>query len=300
VYETHRVAFRRIILAVTTPILADWTLLMIDLHSQISLSPIGVVNSSVLERRDMPTRGARAEVEIFPEYRDGLLMIEGNTHLWIITWLVGAEREQLQIVRPEYIAGQRRRGVFGLRSTTRPNSIGLCVSTLVEVRDGTLTLDHLDFLDGTPVLDIKRYSPSWDSVFSARSSRELMIFPDEASDPDLLELDAARFHGSLTPEIVSAARLVQRIISRWQVLPRDPALRCIVPASGAFGVYCDAIQGMTAATFGTGRLRTHQHDSFSITDGTRSITAVPLPIDGRSTSEVRQAAIDTLFSIEGE
>jgi tRNA (adenine37-N6)-methyltransferase len=273
---------------------------MIDFHNQISLSPIGVVNSSVLERREMPTHGARAEVEIFPEYRDGLLMIEGNTHLWIISWLAGAEREQLQIVRPEYIAGQRRRGVFGLRSTTRPNSIGLCVSTLVEVRDGKLILDHLDFLDGTPVLDIKRYSPSWDSVFSARSSRELMIFPDEASDPGLLELDAARFHGRLTPEIVAAARLLQRVISRWQILPRDPALRVTIPSSGEFGVYCDAFQGMTAATCGTGRLRIHQEDSFHIADDTRSISAVPLSLDGRSSDEVRLAAIDTLFTIKGE
>jgi tRNA (adenine37-N6)-methyltransferase len=285
---------------VTTTFLAGWTLWMIDLHDRISMSPIGVVNSSVLERREMPMRGARAEIEIFPEYRDGLLLIEGNSHLWIISWLVGAERDQLQIVRPEYVAGQRRRGVFGLRSTTRPNSIGLCVSTLVVVQDGRLTLDHLDFLDGTPVLDIKRYSPSWDSVFSARSSRELMIFPDEASDPELLELDAARFHGSLTPEIVAAARLLQRVISRWQVLPRDPALRVTIPASGEFGAYCDAIQGMTAATFGTGRLRIHQQTSFRIEDDTRSITAVPLSVEGRSASEVRLAAIDTLFTIEGE
>src|SRR5690554_5152920 len=126
---------------------------MIDFEEQMSLIQIGEVHSPIVERREMPAHGVRAEVEIFPPYRDGLMLIEGNTHLWIFGWFAGAERDQLQIVRPEYQPGERRRGVFGLRSTTRPNSIGMCVSKLVGVQNGRMTLDHLDLLDGTPVID---------------------------------------------------------------------------------------------------------------------------------------------------
>lgn len=270
---------------------------MLDYGEQVTLSPIGVVHSSVVERREMPIHGVRAEVEVFPAYRDGLLLIEGNSHLWIVGWLAGAEREQLQIVRPEYVSGQRRRGVFGLRSTTRPNSIGLCVSALVEVRNGHLVLDHLDFLDGTPVLDIKRYSPSWDSVFSARSSRETMIDAGDASELDLLELDAARFHGAMTPAIVATARLMQHVIRHWQVLPRDPELTVGVPASGMHGEYIDALQGITAATFGSGRLQVHNADDIRLAYRGSTITAIPLPTDTLEIDDVRSAAVDTIYTL---
>ncbi len=264
----------------------------------ISIDPIGVVHSPVMDRREMPVHGVRAEVEVFPRFQDGLLLIEGNTHLWITAWLNDVERRQLQIVRPEYRSGQRRRGVFGLRSTTRPNSIALCVSRLVEVRDRTLVLDNLDFLDGSAVLDIRRYSPSWDAVFSALSSREVMIEPVEAANLTLLELDGERFHGSLTPGVVAIARLVQQIMLQWNVVPRHPGLSVSVPESGQPGACIDAIQGMTAATFGTGRLRTHSRPGFTFRFDGQSLNAIPQEWDGLELEQVRNAPLESLFRIE--
>lgn len=270
---------------------------MIDIDEQMTLVPIGVVHSPIVERLDMPSHGVRAEVEVFPAYRDGLLLIEGNSHLWIVGWFAGAEREQLQIVRPEYVHGERRRGVFGLRSTTRPNSIGMCAARLVEARQSRLTLDNVDLLDGTPVIDIKRYSPAWDTVFSARSSRELKLQPDEAARMEQLEIVGVTFHRTSSPGIVAGARLMQHIIRHWRVLPHDERLALSIPASGQPGDTIDALQGMTAATFGSGRLSVRQDSSFSFTFQGRSLDARPLPLEDRSEADIREAALESLFKI---
>ena len=270
---------------------------MLDQEEQMAIVQIGVVHSPVPERRDMPAHGVRAEVEVFSEYEDGLLLIEGNTHLWIIGWYSGAERDQLQIVRPEYRSGQRRRGVFGLRSTTRPNSLGICATKLVEVRGRRLVLDHLDFIDGTPVVDIRRYSPSWDAIVPARSSREQMVEVEEAARMDILEMDAATFHDAATPGVVAVARLMRHVILGWQVLPRDDELHVSVPSSGHPGDYMDAIQGITAASFGSGRLSIHPGDDFVLSWRDRKLSATPLASASMSVAEVRDAALDELFRL---
>ena len=45
---------------------------------------------------------------------------------------------------------------------TRPNAIGLSVVKLTRIEIGTLYVEMLDILDGTPLLDIKPYIPEFD------------------------------------------------------------------------------------------------------------------------------------------
>ena len=266
-------------------------------NTNMSLVQIGVVHSPVLERRDMPARGVRAEVEVFAAHEDGLLLIDCNTHLWVVGWYEGAERDQLQIVRPEYRSGQRRRGVFGLRSTTRPNSLGVCASKLIEVQGRRLVLDHLDFLDGTPVVDIRRYSPSWDAVFPARSSRELMVEVEEAARLDILEMDASTFHDAVTPGVIAVARLMQRVVLDWRILPRDNELSISVPVTGKPGDLIDAFQGITAASFGSDRLRIHAGNEFILSWRDKQLSAMPLTPEAMSVEKARNLPLDELFAL---
>ncbi|KAJ1483945.1 TsaA-like domain-containing protein [Baffinella frigidus] len=60
--------------------------------------------------------------------------------------------------------GAGRLGVLATRSPNRPNPIGLTLCRLISVEGGTLTLGGVDLLDGTPVLDVKPYVPSYDSI----------------------------------------------------------------------------------------------------------------------------------------
>jgi tRNA-Thr(GGU) m(6)t(6)A37 methyltransferase TsaA len=54
------------------------------------------------------------------------------------------------------------RGVFALRSQHRPNPIGATLARIVSIEGNVLQVVGLDALDGTPLLDIKPYVPSFD------------------------------------------------------------------------------------------------------------------------------------------
>jgi tRNA (Thr-GGU) A37 N-methylase len=57
-----------------------------------------------------------------------------------------------------------QRGTFALRSPARPNPIALSVVKLLGIAGNRLEVIGLDCLDGTPLLDIKPYFASTDSV----------------------------------------------------------------------------------------------------------------------------------------
>ena len=57
-----------------------------------------------------------------------------------------------------------QRGTFALRSPARPNPIAMSVVKLLRIEGGKLSVVGLDCLDGTPLLDIKPYFASTDSV----------------------------------------------------------------------------------------------------------------------------------------
>jgi tRNA (Thr-GGU) A37 N-methylase len=60
------------------------------------------------------------------------------------------------------------RGLFATRAPRRPNPIGLSVVRLIGIDAATLTVQGIDVLDGTPLLDIKPWVPAFDSPTEAR------------------------------------------------------------------------------------------------------------------------------------
>jgi tRNA-Thr(GGU) m(6)t(6)A37 methyltransferase TsaA len=113
--------------------------------------------------REARERGEPAVIEITAPYRQGLAGLERFSHVWVFAWLDRARRAPL-VIRPPH--ANEPRGVFALRSPVRPNPIGLTVCRLVRLdpRAGTIEVDAIDFLDGTPVIDIKPYRPGIDAV----------------------------------------------------------------------------------------------------------------------------------------
>jgi len=96
-----------------------------------------------------------AEVEVFEEFAEGLVDVEGFSHLLLVTYLHRADRVKLTVVPP---MDDRAHGVFATRSPHRPNHIAVSTVELVEVVGRTLRVRGVDLLDGTPVLDIKPYT----------------------------------------------------------------------------------------------------------------------------------------------
>lgn len=71
----------------------------------------------------------------------------------------------LQTEQP-YHGAPETMGIFATRSPMRPNPIALTASEVIGIdyRKGIIRLTFLDADDGTPVLDIKPYTPSFDRV----------------------------------------------------------------------------------------------------------------------------------------
>ena len=100
-------------------------------------------------------------VEIDPRFRDGLKDVETCSHLVLLYWMDKSPRN-LVLQVPGHLGAQH--GTFALRSPARPNPVAMSVVRLLRVEDGKLVVIGLDCLDGTPLIDIKPYFASTDSV----------------------------------------------------------------------------------------------------------------------------------------
>ena len=130
---------------------------------------IGRIRTPFASRADCPKNGrqttAEAVIELDPRYADGLLGIERCSHLIVLYWMDEARRDLVRQV-PGHL-GQPR-GTFALRSPVRPNPIALSVVELLKVEDCRLTIRYIDCRDGTPLIDIKPYFATTDSIPDAR------------------------------------------------------------------------------------------------------------------------------------
>jgi tRNA-Thr(GGU) m(6)t(6)A37 methyltransferase TsaA len=125
---------------------------------------IGRIRTPWKTRDDCPknARGSDAEctIELDPRYAAALDGVATCTHL-IVLYFMHQARRDLLVQAPRHGS---RRGTFALRSPVRPNPIALSVVRLVRVEGTKLTVVGLDCLDGTPLIDIKPYFTSVDSV----------------------------------------------------------------------------------------------------------------------------------------
>ena len=170
-------------------------------------------------RSDFPTKfgiprqsglveALRATVVFEPEYRnaDALRGIEGFSHLWLIWQFSAAVREDFSpTVRPPRLGGNERMGVFATRSPFRPNPIGLsCVKLegveLTAQLGPVLHVSGADLMDGTPIYDIKPYTPYADchpeamGGFAAEAPQPLRV---EAGEELLARVPAHKREGLL-------------------------------------------------------------------------------------------------------
>lgn len=134
----------------------------------ITLKPIGIVRSSMINPDDALIPGQPGRVEIFPQYREALHRIEENSHLWLLLWFHKSDRSCLRTSPFRVNPNLPEYGVFGLRSPNRPNPIALTLVHLDSISGNILHVHRLDAIDGTPVLDIKSYYEQ-DIIFSPKT-----------------------------------------------------------------------------------------------------------------------------------
>ena len=174
---------------------------------EIVISPIARIRSDFPTKFGIPRQSGlvqelQATVVFEPEYRnaDALRGLEDFSHLWLIWQFSEAVRSGWSpTVRPPRLGGNTRLGVFATRSPFRPNNLGLsCVrfAGLEQTKDfGTVIhVAGADLMDGTPIFDIKPYSPYADCHPEATGG-----FTDTAGD-FLLEVDFPSALLNLVPE----------------------------------------------------------------------------------------------------
>lgn len=135
----------------------------------MELKQIGIIHSPWLEPAGTPiqpavAREAEGEVEVFPEFAEGLQDLEGLERIWLLYWFHRAAPARLKVVP---FLDQVEHGVFATRAPCRPNPLGMSSVRLRGVKGNHLLIAEMDIIEGTPLLDIKPYAP-WFDHFPAR------------------------------------------------------------------------------------------------------------------------------------
>jgi tRNA-Thr(GGU) m(6)t(6)A37 methyltransferase TsaA len=107
--------------------------------------------------------------EIDKDYIPALRELNGFSHLNILWWFSDCDNEKsrnvLEIQSP-YQNAPAVMGTFATRSPERPNPIALSTAQVIRIDDdhGIIQLAYIDANDGSPIIDLKPYTPSLDRV----------------------------------------------------------------------------------------------------------------------------------------
>jgi len=130
-----------------------------------SLYYIGRIRTPWQNRKECPKNARESDAvctaELDARWTDGLKDVATCSHIILLYWMDKAPRNLVVQVPGHYGVPH---GTFALRSPARPNPIALSVVKLLRVEGHRLVVTGLDCLDGTPLLDIKPYFASTDSV----------------------------------------------------------------------------------------------------------------------------------------
>lgn len=127
--------------------------------STFTVAAIGRVEGGRSEAIDDDWGGSRAVIRLDPAQftAEALLGLDAFSHAEVIFVFdkVGGDQITTSARHPRGNPAWPRVGIFAQRGKNRPNRLGVTVCRIVSVDGLTLTVEGLDAIDGTPVLDIK-------------------------------------------------------------------------------------------------------------------------------------------------
>jgi tRNA (adenine37-N6)-methyltransferase len=127
---------------------------------------VGVVRSPVAEGRDEGWGEVVSELHLREGLAPGLRGIEEFSHLVVVFWMHQSSFDPKTdlLRRPRGRGDMPEVGIFAQRAKHRPSPIGVSMVRLLDHRDNVVVVQGLDAIDGTPLLDLKPYVPSFDRV----------------------------------------------------------------------------------------------------------------------------------------
>jgi formylmethanofuran dehydrogenase subunit E len=227
------------------------------------LEPIGYVISELKERGK---RGyVRACIEINERHAKGLEGLERCSHILVVAFLDRSKRI-LTVDLPFHNGG-----VFAVRSPDRPNPIGITTSRIERIDGRRIYLEKLDFLDGTPIIDIKPYTMS-DCILGYENSIENKMIVSRNDGINALLSLASGFHGELCTGIATGVRIVYEALKIKGTMRFDSI-------SSPYGCEIDAFQSLCSCTTGNGKLKLWNRDYFLISDIEIKLKREPASLD---------------------
>lgn len=142
---------------------------------KMEINPVAIIKNGYVEKFGVPRQSGlapsvKSEIIFEKDFRDENMLrdIEQYSHLWLIWGFSENAEKWSPTVRPPKLGGNKRVGVFATRSPFRPNSLGLTVVKLEEVKNTEkgkiLVVSGADLKNDTPIFDVKPYLPYADSV----------------------------------------------------------------------------------------------------------------------------------------
>ena len=122
------------------------------------LQPIGWVRSPLVDLAAAPRQGdegaPQADLVFFAEFVEGLKDLHAGEEIWLLTWLDRARRDVLVVhPRDDLHPSAARRLQHEVGRPSQP-----CWSSPSRdpsIDGSTVTVSHLEAVDGTPIIDVK-------------------------------------------------------------------------------------------------------------------------------------------------
>ncbi|MEI6179471.1 MAG: TrmO family methyltransferase [Chloroflexales bacterium] len=216
--------------------------------STVQLDILGYVRCEAKTVADVPSEGLPGTLALHDWLEPALEGLRPGLFVYVITSFHQGDRHTF-LASP---GTTQQRGAFALRSSDRPNCMGMTLTRIEQIRGTEVDVSWVDFSDGTPILDIKVYSNRWECVFSAPGD-DRRHFEKQIPRSALMIVLARpirNFAGNI-PEAALLAAAGAELIQEHDVFLHDPQLKMHIKGSGTL---VDGLQGLTKASFGNGRL----------------------------------------------
>lgn len=134
---------------------------------EIKLNPIGYAKND--EKQHFGSwRNVVSEIVVEDVWKDALLGLQDFSHIIVIYFMHEIKTCDIRHI-PQGKKGEVPEvGIFACRCPARPNPIGISTVKLLSVKDNVLSVQGLDVIHGTPILDIKPYTPQYDAAHNPK------------------------------------------------------------------------------------------------------------------------------------
>ncbi|MDP2718209.1 MAG: tRNA (N6-threonylcarbamoyladenosine(37)-N6)-methyltransferase TrmO [Dehalococcoidia bacterium] len=126
---------------------------------EINIKPIGVVRNAIKNKEHHGWNKIKSEITVNKKFVPCLDGLQEFSHIIVFFWLhqVTPEERATKRARPLRQSDIPEMGIFAWHSSRRPNPIGMTIVKLHKIEGDKVTVQGLDAIEGTPVLDLRPY-----------------------------------------------------------------------------------------------------------------------------------------------